>query len=90
MKQYLVKFEWKISDSRNANGAYRTGVSQFQIGAKSKIDAINIAIECAQHLPSWEFERNEIDMNEYRENEKSCSIYYTTTLTKIINVKEIK
>ena len=81
-KSYLVEFEWKIE--RTDKCGFRTGTSRFIATCNNKIEAINHAIEFSQNIPSWEFERNEIDLKRYVDD---CRGMYKTQLTRIIQVK---
>ena len=83
MKEFKISFEWTIKDTRI--GGYRKGISTYTVKAKNKIDAINQVIEIAKHLPSWEFEQNEINLEDYREFPK-CTYYYETALSKILYI----
>ena len=83
MKEFKIIFEWTIKDTRIES--FRTGISEYIVKAKSKIDAINQVIEIARHLTSEEFEENGIDLNEYREFPK-CTYYYETSLSKILYI----
>ena len=87
MKKYLIEIEWKITDTRK--DTYRLGVSSLLVGAKSKEMAINSAIDFCDNLPSWEFERNQIDLNDYR-NGDICRYLYRTQITRIIRCKVVK
>ena len=83
-KNYEVKFEWEVKDTRT--GVFRTGTSTLVVNAKNKLDALNQTIACAGHMPSWEFERNNINLEEYREF-PICTYHYETMISKIISVK---
>lgn len=52
-------------------------------------EAMTAVIEFAQHLPNYELERNNIDVNEYREG-NVCRYYYSTMISKILEIKIIK
>ena len=84
MKNYEVKFEWEARDTRT--GGFRTGTSTLVVNAKSKVDALNQTISCARSMPSWEFERNNINYEDYRDG-KYCTYHCETMLSKIISVK---
>ena len=84
MKSYQVKFEWTIRNTKTRG--FRHGTSTLVLYAKNKIHAINQAITCAESMPSWEFERNNIDLQDYREG-KTCTYHYETMLSKIISVE---
>ena len=86
MKKYEITFKWKIRDTRKAD-IYRVGQTTFLVEASSKEKAINQVIECAEHLPSWEFERNGIDLEDYR-NKPYCSVFYMTHISKILSIKK--
>ena len=86
----VIKLEWEIHDTRNVNGGFKTGTSTLRLpDADSYADAMNAAIRFAKFLPSWEFERNGIDLEEYREF-PYCTYYYETNLTKILKIEKIK
>ena len=87
-RTYQIDFEWKIQDTRDAACSYKTGTSCLIVKASNKEDAINHAIDFAQSLPSWEFIRNSIDIEEYREG-KICRYYYSTQILKILKVKVV-
>ena len=80
---YLIEFEWKIT--RTDEGWFNIGKSCFKMKAKSKLEIINAAIEFAEQLPSWEYERNGVDIKRFI---KDCRVMYTTQLTKIVNTLE--
>lgn len=81
-----ITIEWRIYDTRNMNGGFRTGTSKLLTFAK---DAINYAIWFAENLPSCEIERNGINLKDYREG-NICTYYYMTMISKIIKVEIIK
>lgn len=85
MKRKMT-IEWEIHDTRNMNGGFRTGTSVLVTESR---DAINQAIEFASHLPISEFERNGIDLKEYREG-NICTYYYMTMITRISRVEIIR
>lgn len=84
-----IELEWEIHDTRNEVPGYRTGKSTLIVKAKSYADAMNAAINFAKNLPSWELERNNIDLEEYREY-PVCRYYYETKLSKILKIKDEK
>ena len=84
----LIKVEWEIRDTRDMLTCYRTGTSTIKANVKNNVEAANIAIDFCTHLPSWELERNNINLQQYRENEKSCRYYYSTKLSKIISIRK--
>ena len=86
MKKYEIKFEWKIRDTRKAD-IYRVGQTTFIVTAPSKEKAINQIIEVSEHIPSWEYEKNDIDLEDYREK-PYCSYFYMTHISKIISIKK--
>ena len=86
MKKYEIKFEWEIRDTRDITGAFRTGTSTLVVKASSKEVALTCAIDFARDIPSWEFERNGIDLKEYKDD-KFCRYYYLTMISKIISIK---
>ena len=67
--------------------AYRVGQTTFVVEATSKEKAINQVIEIAEHLPSWEYEKNGIDLDDYREK-PYCSYFYMTHISKILSIKK--
>lgn len=85
----LMTIEWEIHDTRKPNGGFKTGTSKLMVKTKSIADAINKAISFASNLPSWEFERNNIDLEEYREY-PICTYYYTTKLSRILKIENVK
>ena len=89
MKKYEVTLEWSIKDTRDINGGYYEGTSILVTNSANKVDAINQAISFAGQLPSWEFERNGINLEQYREG-NICRYYYMTQVSRIINVKVVK
>ena len=86
MKKYEITIEWKIRDTRKAD-IYRVGQTTFIVEAPSKEKAINQVIEIAERLPSWEFERNGIDLEDYKEK-PYCTFYYMTHISKILSIKK--
>ena len=89
LKKYEVTLEWSIKDTRDINGGWYEGTSIFVAKAKTKMGAINQAISFAGHLPLWEFERNGINLEQYREG-NICRYHYMTQVSRIINVKVVK
>ena len=87
MKKYSIDFEWEIRDTRDITGGFMVGRSSLLVEASSKESAINAAIDFARSLPSWEFRRNNIDLENYREG-KICRYYYLTMIKKIIVIKQ--
>ncbi len=85
----LITLEWEIHDTRDMGGGYRTGISKLQVQTKSYVEAINQAIRFASNLPSWELDRNNIDLEQYREG-KICRYYYKTKLSKILKIENVK
>ena len=85
----VITIEWIIKDTRQRNPAYRTGISKIQVKCKSYADAINYAIQFADNLPKWEFERNGIDLENYS-NYPECRYYYETKLSKIISIEDVE
>ena len=83
----LIIFEWTIKDTRGYG--FRTGTSKFVVKAKNQIEAINEVIKFAALLPDWEFERNGIDLNEYRDG-NACTYHFETRINKILSVKVYK
>lgn len=88
----LITLEWELRDRRNMNAGcgYRTGISHLIASGKSYNDLINTAIWFASHLPSWEYERNNIDLEEYRGENGSCCYYNETKLSKILKIEDAK
>ena len=81
-----ITIEWKIQDTRKMDlGVYQLGTSTFITESK---DAINDAIVFASHIPTWEFERNRIDLNEYRD-EKISAYHYITMISRIVKVEVV-
>ena len=87
MKRFEIKIEWEIRDTRDVTGSYRTGTSSLVVEASKKEKVINSAINFARSIPSWEFERNGIDLEQYREG-KICTYYYMTMLSKVLSIKQ--
>lgn len=85
----IITIEWEIHDTRKMNEGCRVGVSTLAIKTRDTAKAINAVIDFAGNLPSWEFERNDIDLEEYREG-KTCRYHYTTKLTKILKIETAK
>ena len=81
-----ITIEWEIHDTRNMNGGFRTGTSVLVTNSK---DAINQAINFASNLPTCEIERNDIDLEEYREYPR-CTYYYMTMISRIVKVEIVK
>ena len=81
-KNYTIEFEWMIE--RKDRPGFRTGTTTFKTTAKNKIEVMNLAIEFAKSIPSWEFERNDIDIERYLDG---CRIMYTTQITKVLSIK---
>lgn len=85
-----ITIEWEIHDTRNMFGGYRTGTSTIIfVSDKRTKDAINQVINFANNIPSWEFERNNIDLEAYREG-NTCTYHYMTMLSKIISIEVVK
>lgn len=85
----LITIEWIIKDTRKRNPGYRTGFTKLQVRCKTYVDAMNYAIQFAENLPKWEFEKNGIDLENYR-NYPECCYYYETKLSKIISIEDVK
>ena len=85
----LLTIEWKIYDTREENGAYRTGVSKIELKARGYKEVLNAAISFADEIPSWELERNNIDIEDYREK-PYCCYHYGTKLTRILKIENLK
>ena len=85
---YRIKFEWIIRDTRNISGGYRYGTSTLEVYASNKVEAINRAIEFCENLPSWEFGRNNINIEDYRDG-KYCRYCYLTQINRILEVEKI-
>lgn len=86
MKKTLT-IEWEIHDTRKENGGYWIGTSKLTVKAKSYAELMSAAINFANALPSWEFERNNIDLEEYREG-KNCRYHYRTEISKILKIED--
>lgn len=86
-KTKLITLEWEIHDTRDVVGGYRTGTSRLQVKAKNTIEAVNDVIRFAEHLPSWELERNNINEKEYIDG---CQPHYTTRLSKILKIENVE
>ena len=78
-KSYTIEFEWKIE--RKDRPGFRTGTTTLKTTAKNKIEVVNAAIEFATWLPDWEYERNNINLKEYKFGN------YTTQITKVLSIK---
>ena len=90
MKTYEVEIEWTIHDTRDPyKTCYMTGTSKFRTKANNKLDVMNQAIEFANDIPSWDFEKNNIDLEKYRVY-PVCTYYYRTQLSKVIYIKTAK
>ena len=87
-KTYEMEIEWEIRDTRYEIKGFRTGISKLKVQGSIQ-QAVNSAIDFCKYLPSWEIERNEIDLNEYREG-KSCRYYHETNIREILSIKEVK
>lgn len=85
----IITIEWEIHDTRNLNGGFKTGVSKLEVKAKGYEEIINAAINFADNLPSWELEKNGINLEEYKEG-KICRYYYATKLSKILKIENAK
>ena len=83
----LITLEWEIHDKRNEDKGFKTGTSKLVVKCKTYADAINNAIFFADHLPTCELERNNIDLEEYREY-PYCRYYYATKLSKILKIED--
>lgn len=82
----LITLEWEIHDTRDENRGFRTGTSKLITHRKTYKDAINDVIAFAENLPTCELERNNIDLEEYREY-PICRYYYETKLSKILDIE---
>ena len=80
----IITFEWEIYDTRDMGG-FRTGTSTLELDAVNNTDAINAVIRFCESVPSWEFERNGINLEEYREG-RTCCYHYFTKLSKVITI----
>ena len=85
----IVTIEWKIYDTRNENGGYRTGISKLVMKAKDYVELMNAAIDFANDLPSWELKGHNINLEEYREG-KICRYHYRTELSSILKIEDCK
>lgn len=88
-KTYEMRLQWQVRDTRDIHGGYRVGESNMRMTTSSKEDLINSAINFCENLPSWEFERNHIDTEEYRDG-KWCRYFYLTSLLRVLEIKEVK
>ena len=83
-----ITFEWIIYDSRKGLGCgFSTGTSTLEVTAKNYAEVMNHVISFCESVPSWEFKRNNIDLEQYREDAKSCRYFYHTQLLSIISIK---
>ena len=89
MKKFEITIGWEIRDTRDITGGYYTGISTLVVEASRREMALNSAIDFARHLPSSEFERNGIDLEQYRDA-KYCRYYYITMISKVLTIKEVK
>ena len=89
MKKVEIQLGWEIRDTRDITGGYYTGISTLVVEASKKEMALNSAIDFARNLPSWELERNGIDVEQYRDA-KYCRYYYITMISKVLTIKEVK
>ena len=89
MKKYEIEIGWEIRDTRDITGGYYTGISTLVVEASCREMALNSAINFARDIPSWEFERNGIDLEQYRDA-KYCRYYYITMISKVLTIKIIK
>ena len=88
MKNYRIVFEWEIHHTDKVSG-FRTGRSTLECKANNYVEIMNHIIDFTSMIPSWEFERNNIDLQEYRPS-KLCCYYYRTQLSKVIKIEEIE
>lgn len=86
LKLFKVEFEWEIHDTRKGYFGYKEGKSTIQVNTYDELGVINYAITFCEYIPSYELERNNIDIEEFREG-NTCSYHYYTKL-KIINKVE--
>lgn len=85
-KKYFIEFEWEIRDTRNVYGGYRTGRTSLAVEASNRVEAINHVINFASSIPTWEVEKNGIDLEDYR-NKPYCSYFYITAISKVLSIK---
>lgn len=85
----VIEIEWQIHDTRPDHPGFRTGKSTLICDTKSVEEAISNAISFAESLPDWEFTKNNIDLEEYREY-LICRYYHETKLSKIISIKKFQ
>lgn len=88
MKKYELTIEWEIHDTRNEDKGFRTGTSKIMVETNDLSEVMQHAIDFARNVPSWEFERNGINLEEYREYPR-CTYYYRTELSKV-DIKVVK
>jgi len=88
MKKYKITIEWEIHSTKEDDGYY-TGKSTLECEVKSIEELMNNAIDFANNIPSWEFKKNNIDIEEYR-NKPYCRYYYRTQLSKIVEIIKVK
>lgn len=81
-KMMKVRFQWKI-EKDGEHGLYRIGETAVSSVTDDIVEAINNAIEFAEHLPTIEIEGNGISLNDYMEG---CKVCYKTHLTKVLRV----
>ena len=88
MKKYRITIEWKIWNTQDENRGYFVGISTLVTEASSYVQLMNIAIDFCHSIPSWEFERNHIDLNEYKDK-KYCTYHYRTEITSISKIEKV-
>ena len=88
MKQYQIEFNWIITDKRKSDlGSYMCGNTRLIVKAKNQIEAINDAISFCEMLPDWELERNNINIEIFKDG---CKYYGKSQIEKITSVKIVK
>lgn len=88
-KKYTLTIEWRIEDTRSNTYGFFTGTSILQVEVRTITEAMNDAISFCEHIPHWEFKRNNIDLEQYREG-NSCTVNYRTQLNKILSIEASK
>lgn len=84
-KKFTVEVKWRITHTKK--GFFQFGTTKYLLEAKNKLEAINQTIHLVNDKSiGWlEFDRNNIDMNDYREY-PLCTYYYNIKVEKILNV----
>ena len=79
MKTYQIRFKWRIEKDED-HGIFQTGESILRTTAMDITDAVNQAIEFANHIPSIDITGNGIDLDRYMDG---CQVCYKTHIDKI-------